>query len=138
MDASASTPVTAAGCTQTTLVADARATRRARRVVYESCLRSKVASELADDAMGVVAELVADLVAQTAGPLVLEVRAAPDEVALLVRDDAGHESTAHVPDGASDRGGLGSRPAEVPTAGGRSRVEIGMDGPADHAPGGRG
>jgi len=79
-----------------TLLPDARALRRARRVVHESCVRSKVGSELADDAMGVAAELVSEMVAHDGGPLQLDVEANPEEVTVRVRDEAGHESTAHV------------------------------------------
>jgi len=82
--------------TLTTFVADARASRRARRVVYESCVRGKVGSELADDAMGVAADLVSDLVAQDGGAVRLEVQVSPDEVTVTVSDTAGHECTASV------------------------------------------
>jgi hypothetical protein len=98
MDAQMTATLTAAGCTHTTFVADARASRRARRVVYESCVRSKVASGLADDAMGVAAELVSEMVAQDGGSLLMEVQAGPDGVALFLRDQAGHESSARVSD----------------------------------------
>ena len=84
------------GCTLTTLVPDARASRRARRVVYESCLRGKVSSELVDDAMNVAAELVSGLVAQDGGAVRLEVQARPGEVTVTVSDTAGHESSASV------------------------------------------
>ena len=92
----ATLPSVATGCTLTTLVADARASRRARRVVYESCLRGKVGSELVDDAMGVAAGLVSDIVAQAGGDVRLEVRARPGEVTVTVSDTAGHESTASI------------------------------------------
>jgi hypothetical protein len=84
------------GCTFTTLVADARATRRARRVVYESCVRGKVAGELVDDAMGIAAGLVHDMVAHEGGTVRLEVQARPGEVTVTVKDTAGHESSASV------------------------------------------
>ena len=88
--------VASTGCTLTTLVPDARASRRARRVVYESCVRGKVGSELADDAMGVAAELVTDMVAHDGGAVRLEVQARPGEVTVTVSDTAGHESSASV------------------------------------------
>lgn len=84
------------GCTVTTIVADARATRRARRVVHESCVRGKVGGELADDAMTIAAGLVNDMVRHEADTVRLEVRAVPGEVTVTVRDTAGHESTASV------------------------------------------
>ena len=83
-------------CTLTTLAPDARASRRARRVVYESCVRGKVDSELVDDAMNVAAGLVTDIVAQDGGDVRLEVQVAPGEVTVTVSDSAGHESSASV------------------------------------------
>jgi hypothetical protein len=83
-------------CTLTTLEPDARASRRARRVVYESCVRGKVGDELADDAMDIAATLVTRMVAHDGGAVRLEVQACPDEVTLTVSDTAGHESTASI------------------------------------------
>jgi hypothetical protein len=88
--------VAALGRTVTLILADARAGRRARRVVHESCVRGKVAGEVTDDAMNVAAGLVSDMVAHDGGPVRLEVQAAPGEVTVTVRDAAGHESTASV------------------------------------------
>ena len=83
-------------CTLTTFVPDARASRRARRVVYESCVRGKVEGELVEDAMGLAAELVSGMVAHDGGTVRLEVEARPDQVTVTVSDTAGHESTASV------------------------------------------
>ena len=100
--------VASTGCTLTTLVPDARASRRARRVVYESCVRGKVDSELADDAMNMAAELVAEVVTEVVNDLAtdvvepdgeavrLEVQARPGEVTVTVRNTAGHERTGSV------------------------------------------
>lgn len=81
--------------THATLAADERASRRARRMVYESCLLTKVPSEVVDDAMGLAAGLVSDIVSQASGPLRLEVFTTHDEVTVRVRDAVGNESSAH-------------------------------------------
>jgi hypothetical protein len=92
----ATMPSTTADHTIAVLPADGRAARRARRMVYESCLITKVPSPAVNDAMGVAADLVRDMVAQAGGPVRIEVSFADDAVEVRVRDAAGHENSAHV------------------------------------------
>lgn len=92
----ATLPSTSADHTHAVLVPDGRAAQRARRMVYESCLITKVPSPAVNDAMGVAADLVREMVAQAGGPVRIEVSFADDTVEVRVRDAAGHENSAHV------------------------------------------
>jgi hypothetical protein len=89
-------PSTSADHMHAVLAPDARAARRARRMVYESCLITKVPSLVVNDAMAAAADLVIDMVAQAGGLVRIDVSFAEDDLTVRVSDAAGHENSAHV------------------------------------------